>query len=97
MVQKRTIGFHGPLGAYRLKYTDEERGGLMDYGTEHECEAMKNKKKYLVSSVPLIRRKQRKDGGRCVLELRVRDGDFDCMETVITYCPYCGENLVEVT
>lgn len=65
----------------------------MDYDTEHECEPMKNKKKYAVLSAPLIRRRRRKDGGRRVLELRMRNGDFDCMETVITYCPYCGENL----
>ena len=65
----------------------------MEYDSVHECEAMIAKKRYLVLSVPKIRRRRRKDGGGVVLELRARSGDFESRDTRIGYCPYCGDGL----
>lgn len=67
----------------------------MEYDSVHECDAMIAKKRYLVMSVPTIRRRRRKDGGGIVLELRERAGDLDSVDTLIGYCPYCGVNLME--
>lgn len=64
----------------------------MKYGSIHECDEM-SKRKGLMSSVPVVRRRERRDGGACLLELRVREGDYKCMDINIVYCPWCGARL----
>jgi len=65
----------------------------MEYGGVHECDAMKRMKRFLVWSVPIVRRRERGDGGNCVLELRAQEGAIYSREINIVYCPFCGENL----